>query len=522
MPLESNKPYASPLTVPSHDRHFCTQHLHSNLKGRSIRGGVVTLVTQAIKFVLQTAQTIILARILVPEAFGLIAMVTAVTGLVLMFNDAGLSMATVQREKITHDQVSALFWFNVAISLTLTCLTAAISPLLAWAYGEPRLQGITLGLATTLLLTGVSLQHLALLRRQMRFNALAAIQIFGIMTAAGVGVVSALRGAGYWSLVYSQIGSALSTATLAWGLSGWMPGLPRRTAEVGAMLAFGGFLTGSQLLIYLRRTLDNVLIGATYGAVPLGLYQKAYGVLMLPISQVNGPISSVVLPALSRLQNDPISYRAYYRDAITIMTAIGMPIMAAAAVVPGEIVRVVLGPGWDQAVPLFIALLPAGLAGTMNVAGGWVLVSTGRTHQEFRAQAVLAAAAILSYLIGLPWGAMGVAVAFSVTFSIGLPLFFYYAFLGSPVRYRDLLESVWRPALAAVIAALCTLMVKFLLGPRESPVLSIIQLIGVFGIAYFCGWLITQKGRNYVWSIARFSFRFLMRTEKQPKELANS
>src|SRR5690606_7476958 len=133
----------------SSDRHLQTDHLVADLKGRSVRGGAITFTAQAAKFVLQIGSTMVLARMLTPNDFGLVAMATAVTGILGMFNDAGLSIATVQRQHITQGQVSTLFWINVGISIILTLTTGALAPAIAWFYGEPRLIGITLVLATT-------------------------------------------------------------------------------------------------------------------------------------------------------------------------------------------------------------------------------------------------------------------------------------------------------------------------------------------------------------------------------------
>ncbi len=149
---------------------FDTEYLKADLKGRSVRGGAVTMAAQGIKFFLQIGSTVVLARLLTPEDFGLIAMVTAVTGFVMMFKDMGLSMATVQRAEIDHAQISTLFWINVVLSLAFMLLTATLAPAIAWFYSEPRLTWITLALAGAFIFSGFTVQHQALLRRQMNFG----------------------------------------------------------------------------------------------------------------------------------------------------------------------------------------------------------------------------------------------------------------------------------------------------------------------------------------------------------------
>jgi PST family polysaccharide transporter len=180
---------------------FSTEHLHADLKGRSVRGGVLTLTSQGAQFVMQSVSTVVLARLLTPADFGLVAMVVAITGLGQAFADLGLSEATIQHPDINHDQVSNLFWVNVAIGLGLTILTASLGPLLAWFYHEPRLRAITYVVSVTFLIGGLRVQHDALLQRNMRFLALAIRDISAYAVAVPVAIVLALRGAGYWAIV---------------------------------------------------------------------------------------------------------------------------------------------------------------------------------------------------------------------------------------------------------------------------------------------------------------------------------
>src|ERR1700679_2648142 len=142
---------------------FSTEHLHADLKGRSVRGGMLTLTSQGVQFVMQSVSTIVLARLLTPADFGLVAMVTAITGLGQGFADLGLSEATVQREKISHRQVSTLFWINVSIGLALMLVAAGLAPVLALVYREPRLKDIGFLMSLTFLIGGLRVQHDALL-----------------------------------------------------------------------------------------------------------------------------------------------------------------------------------------------------------------------------------------------------------------------------------------------------------------------------------------------------------------------
>ena len=228
---------------------FSTEHLRADLKGRSVRGGLLTLTSQGAQFLMQSISTVVLARLLVPADFGLVAMVTAVTGLGQAFADLGLSEATIQHPEISHEQVSTLFWINVAIGLTLMSITAALAPVLAWFYREPRLKDITLLLSLTFLVGGLRVQHDALLRRQMRFTSLAIRDVTSYVLAVPVAITLAWRGAGYWALVALPLTLNSTQMSLSWLMAHWTPGLPRRDAKVRSLIAFGGNVAASYVVV---------------------------------------------------------------------------------------------------------------------------------------------------------------------------------------------------------------------------------------------------------------------------------
>ena len=257
-----------------HQEHFKTDHLLRNLKGHTISSGAVTVSAQGAKFVLSLVSTMVLARLLMPRDFGLVAMVTTVTSFLRVFKDAGLSIATVQRDRITHAQVSNLFWINVAVSIVSSLVVAAMAPVLAWFYRDSRLVGITLLLSTTYLLSGSTVQHQALLKRQMRFKAMAVIEVGALTTGVIVGVVMALLGFRYWSLVASSLSIELAGFLLTWSISKWRPQLPSRRSGVGPLVRFGANRTASDFITSVARGSDNLLIGRVFGPGAVGLYEK--------------------------------------------------------------------------------------------------------------------------------------------------------------------------------------------------------------------------------------------------------
>lgn len=463
------------------DRYFAKDQQLSDLRGRTVRGGAVTFIGQGAKFILQTGSTMILARLLTPADFGLVAMVTAATGFVAMFKDAGLSTATIQRSEITHEQVSTLFWVNVALSLFLMAALMAASPLVAWFYGEPRLTAITIAIAATFVLGGLSVQHQALLRRQMRFTNLAVSEWLSLAVSVAVAIVMALLGYGYWSLVGMAAAKALAYCLFVWISSGWLPGRPVRGSGVRPMLAFGGSLSGVSFLNYATRHVDNIIIGFALGSGPLGIYSKAYSLLMLPIREVNAPFGAVMIPALSQLQDDAERYRRYYLKALGGLALLSMPVVALLFVLADEAVTVLLGDQWTEAASVFRWLAPAAFLGTINVAPRWLLVPRGQSRLLMRWAVFSAPITLVGFLIGVNWGIDGVAAALSITWCIPFLWYLWWACRDSPVSFGSVLRVLALPVGASTFAGASTMLVLMVV--EDS---SLIMRLAV-GVTVFSG-----------------------------------
>jgi O-antigen/teichoic acid export membrane protein len=463
---------------PSVERHFRTDHLKDNLGKRAVRGGMVTISAQAIKFLALFAATTIFGRLLTPDDYGLIGMVAVVTGFVSMFKDLGLSAATIQREHISAREISTLFWINVGISLTATVFTILIAPGVAWFYAEPRLMLITIAFTPAFLFGGLTVQHEALLRRQMRFIALAALEISSLVIGLVVGIWMALRGAGYWSLVANQLVLSFVYVCGIWAVCGWIPGMPVRNSGVRSMLAFGGNFTGFSIVNYFGSNLDNLLVGKTWGAQQLGFYAKAYQLLLLPIDQINTPISAVAVPSLSRLADETERYKRAYSRILEKLTLVTMPLAAFMIVSSDWLVRLVLGPQWDATARIFSILgFAAFLLPVLN-STGWLFITQNRTREMFRWGLVEIGMRVLSIVAGLPWGAKGVALGIVIRMFIEAPILFWFVGRKGPVSARDLYSGMASSSLAflASLIALLTLRTFFHV---TSPIIGILLAMGM-------------------------------------------
>jgi PST family polysaccharide transporter len=435
------------------DNSWSTDQLNLNIGERSISGGIATVIGQGLSFIINLGSTMILARLLTPADFGLISMVTAIIGFVALFKDLGLSMATIQHESLNRSQVNSLFWMNLFISAILTIVVSLLAPLVADFYDEPKLIGITMVLATTFLVGGVSTQHRALLHRNMEFRKLVISDTISLGIGSALAVFLAFSGVGYWALIAKTIAVTLFATIFVWIICKWKPGMPELDRSAFSLLRFGGNVTGFNALNYFSRNLDNVLIGRFWGPDQLGLYSRAYQLLLLPLHQINTPIGAVAIPALSRLYTTSASrYRDAYLNMLRLVLIATVPLVGFFMATSDWMVLIALGPEWSDASKIFFLLGFIGLVQPAASTTGWLFISQGRTKQMLQWGVFSSLVTIISFTIGLPWGALGVAASYSlVGLFIRTPFLFWFIGRHGPVPTREIYKALVVPFSTAVV-----------------------------------------------------------------------
>jgi O-antigen/teichoic acid export membrane protein len=454
-----------------------------DLKARAIRGGFAKVCSQGLNFALRVLSLMVLARLLDPKDFGLVGMVTAFTGILSLFRDFGLSSATVQRVDVTDDQIATLFWINCLVGAILWLVLAAVAPLVASFYREPRLLWVTIVLAMGFFLNAIGVQHSAMLQRQMRFTALASIDIISLVVSIAVGIGMALHGFKYWSLVAMTISSTLVSSVSLWLTTGWIPGPPRRNVGIHAMMRFGGTITLNSLVVYIAYNLEKVLLGRFWGAETVGIYGRAYQLINIPTENLNSSVGEVAFSVLSRVQKDADRLRSYFLKGYSLVLALTVPITVACALFGNDLIAVLLGPKWKEAVPIFRLLAPTILMFAMMNPFSWLLFSLGWVQRSLKIALVIAPLAITAYLIGLPYGPKGVALAYSTAMCIWLVPHIIWCIHGTNISFRDILDVVRRPVLSAGIAAAMAFAVQLHYGPVLSPLVRLVSGCGIlFGV----------------------------------------
>jgi len=483
--------------------HLRADHVEQDLATRSARGSVVTLAASGTKWVIGIGATIVLARLLRPDDFGLAAMALATVGILGRVKDAGLFTATVYSEHVTQDQATTLFWLSTALAVSAALLTLVGAPAVGWFYHDPRLISICAALACVPLLDGVTLQLEAVMTRQMRFVALAVMDAGALAAAVVTAVLLARAGAGYWALVGQEILYSAAYTWAAWTVCRWRPGRPRRGSSVAPLVTFGLHLSGYRILNYLAMNLDTVFVGRFRGAQQAGIYDRAYRVITTPSTLLNGPLSSVAIPALSRLQGDAERYRVFSQAWIQFVFGLTMPLVAFLFVDAERAILTLLGAQWIGIVPICRVLAPAVFIGRFNVVTNWLYVTTGRTDRQLRWSAILLGPMVVAYAIGVSWGAVGVAAAHTlVTCLLWYPSVVYCC-RTAPVRPRDVCSVMIIPATASIAAGLGLLVAQKAL-PRDIsvPVEFLLDLL-VYAALYGAGWVAIPSGRRSLTQFVR-------------------
>ena len=405
----------------------------------------------------------------------------------LVFRHAGLAIPTIQREQITQAQVSNLFWINLAVSGLCTLIVAAFAPVLAWFYHDSRLVPITLVLSLTFLIGGFRVQHLALLRRQLRFRSIAVIDVGSMAIGISIGIIMALMHFGAWSLVGLSLGTEVGSFILTGSVSRWRPDWPSRDSGVRPLLTFGAHQTAASLIFSIARGCDTLLIGRFYGAAAVGLYNRGAALVIRPLEQFLLPINSVFLPTFSRLQSQPARYRSTFMRVYEAVALVSFFFTSMLLALSHPVTLVLLGQKWERASAIFAGFAVLAISLPLANVTNWLLTSQGRGKDIFVQNSIAAFLSLASFVAGLPFGPVGVAIAFSLSgLLLRLPILYYNAGREGPVSTKDLWAGfLWHLPLWLVVFAATSCAHQWVAATRPWMQLVICLPIGAaVGIAF--------------------------------------
>jgi O-antigen/teichoic acid export membrane protein len=370
------------------------------------------------RYALSMGCTAVLARLLSPGDYGLLAMVATITVMAQAVSDFGLSWATVQREQIERNQIDALFFMNCTFGLLLTLLCMFAAPYVAKFYHHSELTRIVIASSGSLFLSAAAVQPAALLRRQMKLKELSVSALWALLVSAAVAVALARLGLGYWALVAQLLLQQLITTALSFTMSGYYPQLPLHLLNIRTLLTFGGYSAAYGLVNYCARNLDNVLIGKVWGAVALGYYSRAYFLMTLPGMLVISGFGGVLIPALASLRNEPARLQSVYLRAIRMITVLGCSIAVGLAATANETVEFVYGPKWHAVVPILLWLSAASILQPVQNTAQWLYIVAERGRGMLLMGLLVAGSAVLAFALSIRFGPIAVARSYAISNTI--------------------------------------------------------------------------------------------------------
>ena len=416
-----------------------------------MRGLAVTSLAQVWLVCLNLLSGIVMARLLVPQDFGLVAMVAPSIALVSLVQDMGVHLTVIQRSEISQRQISAMFATSALVSVALALVLVASAPLQAEFYSEPRVSSLLVAFSGLVVLWNLQSIPMALLVRQMNFTAAARIEVAANTLGFVAGAGFAAATGSYWALFVAMATTALINSSGAWIASGFTPHRPSFEGEMRSLLGLGSSLTLGSIFNYVERNADIALIGRFRDAVELGYYSRAYTLLLMPLRQIRNPIGRVILPYLSKARNDPARYAYGYTTALSVMLLLVHPALLVLSVFAEDVFTLLLGPQWRPAGEVFFWLGIAGMHQILTSTVGWVLTSQGRGRDIVLTSGLGCLISVTAFVIGLPDGAVGIARAYAISdIVVKMPVIWWIATRRGPLSLADFAASML-PHLAALL-----------------------------------------------------------------------
>ncbi len=480
------------------------------LRRRTTSGVLQTGLSQGVRLLLQLASVVLLSRLLAPSEFGLLAMASPVVAFASLLGDLGLAQAVVQKPKLGQAEVSALFWISLGAGAGLAAALVAASPAVGAFYREPRAAALTAAMGAPILVGSAGSLHGALLNRRMQFRAMAVIDAAAALGGLAVSVAFALACPSVWALYAGSLAASAIPAAGCWIASGWRPSWPRRQPGLAVALGFGANVTGFNVANFFSRNLDNVLIGRRWGEGPLGLYDRAYKLLLLPLQQVNGPVAKVMLPVLAQMSGEPERYSRAFLRVLAQMLLVTLPGVAFMVGTADLLVPLLLGRQWAGASGIFTVLGIAGLVQALNNPTGWLFISQDRTRDYMRWGLFSSATCIASFLAGLPYGPAGVAAAYAGGECLRTPLLWWHVTRRGPVTLGAAACTVLPHYSGAAASAAAVMGARALLPLAPLPMLAACLAASFLASAAVVG--LFPRGRETIGQTIGLARRLLLRS----------
>ena len=422
-------------------------------RNRAAAKGVVTQLSgRLVQAAIQMVAFIVISRLLGPNEVGIAALAMSVVALPGAIRELGFAVPTTRRAQITESMVTSLFWLGLAVSLGIGALVAAISPIVGFVYADDRVAKACIVLAIEIAVSGLVIQHSALLRRSFRNGKLVLVQLLSESGALVLGVVLALQGAGYLAIVGRVLAFQVVRVAVIWFFVDWRPGRPSFSENARAAAREGGTVGAFEFANYFSRNADDLLIGWRWGTEQLGLYRRSYDLLMIPLRLVSVPVAQIALPLLGQSTGNDRNYQDNWRRLLDLLVVLTVPIAVILFLYPADVLGVLLGEDWTEAAPILRWMAPLALLQPIVASVGWVMLSQGRARAHLRVGVANSCITVCAFVLALSSGPTAVAATYTiVNVVVTIPIALTAATRSGAVSLRHYVDLLGRAAVGAFV-----------------------------------------------------------------------
>lgn len=379
-------------------------------------------INQVLKQSMNIGFGIMLARLLSPAEFGLIGMVTVITGFMQLFNDFGFGSALIHKLDANELDYSSVFWFNLLTGFVFCSLLIISSPLIALFYKNSDLKIIIISVSFLFIIQAFSYVQYVILKKNLNFKGVFIAELIAITASGSIAIYMAYHHYGVYSLVAQTLLNSAILGVVIWVNSTWTPKFKYSMQSIKQLLKYSVPLMGSNALGYLLGNVDKILIGKYLGTLNLGIYTRAYSLMIFPVGQISGVISQVLFPSFALIQHDKEKIKSIYVKMNKTISFVTFPLMVMAFILAEPFILVVLGPQWKEMIPIFKILTIVGALQSVGTLVGNIFMALGEMKLYFKVNLFSGLVFILASLIGIQFGIIGVSIAFLVaTILISVP-----------------------------------------------------------------------------------------------------
>lgn len=386
----------------------------ASLTKKSIVGVGWTALGNIIRQALQVVTMVVMARLLSPEDFGLFAIVMVFAGFMHILGSMGTAQVVIHLDRPSQGMLSSILYFNIAIGSLLCIILFFLAAPLAYFFDDARLQPLLQLISFVFVIASFSFVQKALLEKGIQFRKVIMLETLAMAAGSVLGIVAAMQGFGVVSLVLVSMTNAFIFSLGLWVSSDWKPGFRFARNDIFAIWDYTVNLTGFNIINYFARNTDTFLIGKFIGPAGLGLYSLCYRIMLYPLDNISRVVVRVLFPAFSAIKSDNVRFRRGYLKAITTIAFFTFPIMLGLFASVEAFVMVVFGEKWRSMSSILMVLAPVGMIQSIVTTVGCIYTAKGTTRLMLKIGALNSAVIVLSFVVGLPFGVLGVAISYSV------------------------------------------------------------------------------------------------------------